>query len=321
MKVSVIIPIYNTDEFLRRCVDSVLDQDFDDYEILLIDDGSTDNCAAICDEYKLQNKIRVIHKSHGGVSSSCNVGIDYARGKYLMFCDSDDYVEKDWISVLYKAIEENPSSFVFCAFFKENNYESKPVRLSDGEVYQRYTNKEYFLMYRKGFSAYRWNRIFLRDKVLGKIRFDESISVGEDVLFNIEYLKTCDCFLYVDKLLYHWMNNGNNSLSRAYNAKYYDDIKKLYFPRVSVIADKDSQEFYNGYFYRFYACIDVVNDDRNTMTDKEKKKYIRYILHDDAFCHAMEHAENSRLKTLLRLKSYLLIRIYRKLRSYSKRIK
>ena len=312
---SVIIPIYNTDEFLRRCVDSVLDQDFDDYEILLIDDGSTDNCAAICDEYKLQNKIRVIHKSHGGVSSSCNVGIDYARGKYLMFCDSDDYVEKDWISVLYKAIEENPSSFVFCAFFKENNYESKPVRLSDGEVYQRYTNKEYFLMYRKGFSAYRWNRIFLRDKVLGKIRFDESISVGEDVLFNIEYLKTCDCFLYVDKLLYHWMNNGNNSLSRAYNAKYYDDIKKLYFPRVSVIADKDSQEFYNGYFYRFYACIDVVNDDRNTMTDKEKKKYIRYILHDDAFCHAMEHAENSRLKTLLRLKSYLLIRIYRKLRS------
>ena len=315
MKVSVIIPIYNTDEFLRRCVDSVLDQDFDDYEILLIDDGSTDNCAAICDEYKLQNKIRVIHKSHGGVSSSCNVGIDYARGKYLMFCDSDDYVEKDWISVLYKAIEENPSSFVFCAFFKENNYESKPVRLSDGEVYQRYTNKEYFLMYRKGFSAYRWNRIFLRDKVLGKIRFDESISVGEDVLFNIEYLKTCDCFLYVDKLLYHWMNNGNNSLSRAYNAKYYDDIKKLYFPRVSVIADKDSQEFYNGYFYRFYACIDVVNDDRNTMTDKEKKKYIRYILHDDAFCHAMEHAENSRLKTLLRFKSYLLIRIYRKLRS------
>ena len=291
MKVSVIIPIYNTDEFLRRCVDSVLDQDFDDYEILLIDDGSTDNCAAICDEYKLQNKIRVIHKSHGGVSSSCNVGIDYARGKYLMFCDSDDYVEKDWISVLYKAIEENPSSFVFCAFFKENNYESKPVRLSDGEVYQRYTNKEYFLMYRKGFSAYRWNRIFLRDKVLGKIRFDESISVGEDVLFNIEYLKTCDCFLYVDKLLYHWMNNGNNSLSRAYNAKYYDDIKKLYFPRVSVIADKDSQEFYNGYFYRFYACIDVVNG------------------------HAMEHAENSRLKTLLRLKSYLLIRIYRKLRS------
>ena len=161
MKVSVIIPIYNTDEFLRRCVDSVLDQDFDDYEILLIDDGSTDNCAAICDEYKLQNKIRVIHKSHGGVSSSCNVGIDYARGKYLMFCDSEKKKKKDWISVLYKAIEENPSSFVFCAFFKENNYESKPIRMLDGEVYQRYTNKEYFLLFCKGISAYRWNCIFL----------------------------------------------------------------------------------------------------------------------------------------------------------------
>ena len=119
----------------------------------------------------------------------------------------------------------------------------------------------------------------------------------------------------MDKPLYHWVNNGNESLSRAYHAKYYDDIKKLYFPRFYAIADKDRKDYCTGYLYRFYDCIDNVNDDRNTMTDIEKKKYIRYILHDDAFCHAMEHAENSRLKTLLRLKSYLLIRIYRKLRS------
>lgn len=314
MKVSVIIPIYNTEKYLRRCIDSVLNQTFDDYEILLIDDGSTDNCAAICDEYNHEIKVRVIHKTHGGVSSACNLGIDNASGKYLMFCDSDDYVEKDWISTLYTAIEDNPSSFVFCAFFNENNKDSKPVRLLDSEFYQSYTNNEYFFMYRKGFSAYRWNRIFLRNKVLGKIRFEESISVGEDVLFNIEYLKTCDSFLYVDKLLYHWVNNGNNSLSRAYHAKYYDDIKKLYFPRASVIAEKDLQEFYNDYFYRFYACIDIVNDSQNTMTDREKKAYIRYILHDKAFCHAMEHAESSRLKTLLRFKSHLLLRVYKKLR-------
>lgn len=313
-KISVIIPIYNTDKYLRRCIDSIINQDFKDYEIILIDDGSTDNSAAICDGYNQQDKVRVIHKTHGGVSSACNLGIDNASGKYLMFCDSDDYVEKDWISTLYTAIEDNPSSFVFCAFFNENNKDSKPVRLLDGEFYQSYTNNEYFFMYHKGFSAYRWNRIFLRNKVLGKIRFEESISVGEDVLFNIEYLKTCDSFLYVDKLLYHWVNNGNNSLSRAYHAKYYDDIKKLYFPRASVIAEKDLQEFYNDYFYRFYACIDIVNDSQNTMTDREKKAYIRYILHDKAFCHAMEHAESSRLKTLLRFKSHLLLRVYKKLR-------
>lgn len=314
MKVSVIIPIYNTEKYLRRCIDSVLNQTFDDYEILLIDDGSTDNCAAICDEYNHEIKVRVIHKSHGGVSSACNAGIDNASGKYLMFCDSDDYVEREWIATLYKAIEENLDSFVFCAFFKENNKESKLTRLSEGELYQHYTNNEYYFMYRKGFSAYRWNRIYIREKVSGNLRFDENVSVGEDVLFNIEYFKTCDSFLYVDKPLYHWVNNENDSLSRVYHAKYYDDIKKLYFPRVSVIADTNLQDFYNEYFYRFYACIDVFNDERNTMIDKDKKEYIRYILHDKAFCHAMEHAEKTRLKMILQFKSYLLLRIYKKLR-------
>ena len=168
-------------------------------------------------------------------------------------------------------------------------------------------------MYTHGFSAYRWNRIYLRDKVAGGICFDENISVGEDVIFNLEYQKTCDGFLYVDKPLYHWVDNGNDSLSRAYHAKYYDDIKALYFPRVGAVAEKDLQDFCTGYLSRFYACIDVVNDKRNTMTDKQKRTYIRYILHDEAFCHALKNSKNTRLKKLLVFKSYTLIRFYRKI--------
>lgn len=314
MEVSVIIPIYNTDKYLRRCIDSVLNQNFEDYEILLIDDGSTDNCGLICDEYKSKSdKIKVIHTTHGGVSSACNCGIEHSDGEYLMFCDSDDYVEPDWIPTLYCAIKDNPDNFVFCAFYNDDINESRSVHLSNGDYYSRYSIDDYYLMYQKGFSAYRWIRIFRKDKVSAAIRFDESICVGEDVLFNIEYLKTCSSFLYVDKPLYHWVNNGNESLSRAYHAKYYDDIKMLYFPRASVIANKDLQNFYNDYFYRFYACIDVVNDDRNTMSESEKKAYINYILHDEAFCHALEHSDKSRLKTLVKFKSYPLIRLYKKL--------
>ena len=312
MEVSVIIPIYNTDKYLCRCIDSVLNQDFADYEILLIDDGSTDNCGLICDEYKSKSeKIKVIHTVHGGVSSACNCGIEHSKGKYLMFCDSDDYVESEWISTLYYSIEDNHDDFVFCAFYKEDMSKSSSVHLSDGN--HRYSIDDYYLMYQKGFSAYRWIRIFRKDKVSAVIRFDEEVSVGEDVLFNIEYLKTCKSFLYVDKPLYHWVNNGNDSLSRAYHAKYYDDIKMLYFPRESAIANKDLQKFYNDYFYRFYACIDVVNDDQNTMSESEKKAYIKYILHDKEFCHALEHSEKSKLKTLVRFKSYVLIKLYKKL--------
>jgi glycosyltransferase involved in cell wall biosynthesis len=315
LRITVIIPVYNSTEYLRRCIDSVLNQSFTDYEILLIDDGSTDGSGDVCDGYaKRYDRVRVIHQKHEGVSSACNCGIDNAHGNYLMFCDSDDYVEPDWIETLYREAQKHPNSFVFSGFYKEEAGSTKSLLLSNQSGNSHIPITEYYYLYRSGFSAYRWNRIFLREKVAGKIRFDENISVGEDVLFNIEYLKTCDSFLYVDKPLYHWVNNGNNSLSRAYHAKYYDDIKKLYFPRASAIADTDLQEFYNDYFYRFYSCVDVVNDARNTMTDKEKNDYIRYILHDDAFCHAMEHAESSRLKMLLRLKSNMILRIYKKLR-------
>ena len=103
MEVSVIIPIYNSEKYLRRCIDSVLNQMFGDYEILLIDDGSTDCSSEICEKYsEKSSKIKVIHKPNGGVSSACNLGIDNSRGKYLMFCDSDDYVEPEWIETLHQ---------------------------------------------------------------------------------------------------------------------------------------------------------------------------------------------------------------------------
>ena len=287
MKVSVIIPVYNSEQYLRRCLDSVLKS----------------------------SKIKVIHKPNGGVSSACNLGIDNSRGKYLMFCDSDDYVEPEWIETLHQYAEKNPGVSVFSAFYKEDGKTKQEFRLKEAITEKKISQSEYYYIYRNGFSAYCRNRIYLRDKVAGKIRFDENISVGEDVIFNIEfeYQKTCDGFLYVDKPLYHWVDNGNDSLSRAYHAKYYDDIKALYFPRVGAVAEKDLQEFCTGYLSRFYACIDVVNDERNTMTDKQKRTYIRYILHDEAFCHALKNSKNTRLKKLLVFKSYTLIRFYRKI--------
>lgn len=314
MKVSVIIPVYNSEQYLRRCLDSVLNQSVQDYEIILIDDGSTDGSLDICNEYAERNRnIKVIHKLNGGVSSACNLGIDNSHGKYLMFCDSDDYVEPDWIETMYQYAEKNPGVSVFSAFYKEDGKTKQEFRLKEAITEKKISQSEYYYIYRNGFSAYCRNRIYLRDKVAGKIRFDENISVGEDVIFNIEYQKTCDGFLYVDKPLYHWVDNGNDSLSRAYHAKYYDDIKALYFPRVGAVAEKDLQEFCTGYLSRFYACIDVVNDERNTMTDKQKRTYIRYILHDEAFCHALKNSKNTRLKKLLVFKSYTLIRFYRKI--------
>ena len=139
MKVSVIIPIYNSEKYLRRCLDSVLNQSVQDYEIILIDDGSTDGSLDICNEYAERNRnIKVIHKLNGGVSSACNLGINYSRGKYLMFCDSDDYVEPDWIETMYQYAEKNPGVSVFSAFYKEDGKTKQEFRLKEAITEKRF---------------------------------------------------------------------------------------------------------------------------------------------------------------------------------------
>lgn len=105
--ISVIVPVYKVEKYLRRCVNSLLNQDYDDYEIILVDDGSPDGCPQICDEYANDERIRVIHKENGGLSDARNVGTNEAQGDYIIYVDSDDYVDKNHISSLWKALKEN----------------------------------------------------------------------------------------------------------------------------------------------------------------------------------------------------------------------
>ena len=107
-KITVIVPVYNTEKYLRRCVDSILAQTFTDFELLLVNDGSTDGSGAICDEYaQKDSRVRVFHKENGGVSSARNIGIDNAQGDWITFIDSDDRIEQRHLYLLYEARTEN----------------------------------------------------------------------------------------------------------------------------------------------------------------------------------------------------------------------
>ena len=105
--VSVIVPVYNSEKHLRRCVDSILAQSFIDFELILVDDGSVDSSGSICDDYAINdNRVSVIHKPNGGISDARNKGLEAAKGKYIMFCDNDDTVEPKWIELLYKYVTQ-----------------------------------------------------------------------------------------------------------------------------------------------------------------------------------------------------------------------
>ena len=117
-KISVVVPVYNVEKYLRKCIDSIINQTYKNLEIILVDDGSPDKCGEICDEYaKKDNRVKVIHKKNAGVSSARNDGIDNATGEYIIFVDSDDWLEDNAIEIMVDKLNEYDYDCVFCNFY------------------------------------------------------------------------------------------------------------------------------------------------------------------------------------------------------------
>lgn len=199
--VSIIVPIYKVENYLKKCIDSIISQTYKNIEILLIDDGSPDDCGAICDEYaKKDKRIKVIHKKNGGLSDARNYGIEASRGDYIMFIDSDDYISKNMCKILLKNALENNADIVTCNF-KEiylNNIE-KVNKQSQRERINVVSNIEaiykYFIKNDLDMNVV-WNKIYKRNLFFGenKIRFP----VGK--LHEDDYI-VCKLYYYANKIV------------------------------------------------------------------------------------------------------------------------
>lgn len=205
--VSVIVPVYKSETTLLSCVKSLCEQTEPDLEILLVDDGSPDECPKLCDTLAEEDgRIRVIHKKNGGVSSARNAGLEAARGEYVLFVDSDDSIERTMISKLLKGIEH--ADIAICGY--HHHYLGRDVEKIpkvSGE-----TGAENFLqLYGRGYMNMPWNKLFKRE-LAG--RFHEDLSLGEDLLFNLDYLRRAEGVTVVSEPLYHYIqNNSGETLS------------------------------------------------------------------------------------------------------------
>ena len=189
IKLSIIVPIYGVEHYLRKCVDSLLAQDYDNYEIILVDDGSTDNSGAICDEYASPSfinsltrsvVIKVIHRKNGGLSAARNSGIEIAQGDYLMFVDSDDYIEPNVLGVLVRTMEEKQLDVLRYNYRNVRIVESQESKVkSKYEVFEPHKNAkpyfdysseiedgETFLNKRLGYACYAWAFVLRRDLII-----------------------------------------------------------------------------------------------------------------------------------------------------------
>ena len=232
-EVSVIIPVYKVEPYLGRCVDSVLAQTFTDFELILVDDGSPDNCGAICDEYAaLDRRIRVIHQENGGVSKARNSALDVAVGKYIYFCDGDDYIEK---KLLNDAVQAMDGYDVVVLNKEDVDVNGCPVRRATD--YHGESDK-WTIEYRSGFIAFDYfywkigggvtNKLF-RKRIIeqNKLRFPENAIIAEDICFTICYLLHSDSLRCIPGVYYHYVVHQGSTMAEQWNVFNFDNNNEI----------------------------------------------------------------------------------------------
>ncbi len=241
--ISVILPIYNTEEYLRKCLDSVIHQTYKDLEIICIDDGSTDQSGGIVDEYaKLDDRIRVIHQENHGESNARNVGLNISKGEYITFLDCDDWIEPDMYETLLDAIEEDDLDMAAGSWYKD--YTDRIIEVTnEKDVSNHVFGRDELLRYLyerdayRGFS-YMWNKLYKREVLTdpdGQIMlFDESIRLGGDVIYLAKLALNVRRARYIDRPFYHYrMRESSGSHTRDLGSfhdwiKSYEIVIRLY---------------------------------------------------------------------------------------------
>ena len=206
--VSVIVPVYNVENYLTRCIDSILSQSFSDFELILIDDGSTDQSGAICDEYALKDhRIRVIHQENAKLSTARNVGIDAAEGEWIAVVDSDDWIHTDYLRILLSGALED-TDIVICSYERTSN--SKEIDPpAYGVSFRSISLKD---IYSNHFACTRaWGRI-IRRSVIGDLRFLPGTEPVEDALFNECLFREDMAFRIADARLYYYFMRSDSTI-------------------------------------------------------------------------------------------------------------
>ncbi len=242
--ISVIVPVYNADKYLTRCLDSIINQTYQNIEIILVNDGSTDSSKETIGEYeKKDNRIVAVHKQNGGESTARNMGLDTATGTYITFVDSDDYIHPDMYTSLIGVANENSADLTFCDIMWQTETGSDQIGIPGftARVFHEKDISEKLLVNITHNRLLRatWNKLYKREIINGNnIRFPEQIVYGPDFIFNIEYLWYAHTIYYLNKPLYYYDNTTSGTSKTSCNNILLSG--KMVNDRLSVLADRRS---------------------------------------------------------------------------------
>lgn len=289
--ISVIIPIYNVSEYLKECLDSILEQSYKNLEIILVDDGSTDGSSEICDEYQLKySKIKVIHQKNKGLGLSRNTGLNQAHGKYVIFIDSDDYIGSNNIEHLYTEAISTNVDLVIGGYTQVDD--SHRILFSKREQHRVYAQRDSVngIMVRmlgnlpEGDDAIKpsvWNNLYSMNLIeKERLRFvSERELISEDIVWNTSYLAVAKAVSIIDDVDYFYRVN-KRSLSRKFNSQRFElstnfykfmlrDILVLKLPQEAVLRTTKQ------YFINVYTCVSQLRHERLSFSYKKIAEYCR----------------------------------------------
>ncbi|MBR6147725.1 MAG: glycosyltransferase [Lachnospiraceae bacterium] len=284
MEISVIVPIYNVEKYLSKCIDSILQQTFTDYELILVDDGSTDTSGKIADDYAAKdNRITVIHKKNGGLSDARNHGLDKATGDYICFIDSDDWIEKNYLQELLGLAQNNEADIAICAYQKSDGNIAVSQPAEPGVIIETGIEAiDNLYSDRYGIYVVAWNKLYNR-KLFEETRYPVGLIHEDEAVFGDLFLKAKKV-IRTERILYNYrVNNITSIMSSNYSLKRLDILKAME-KRMETYKINGLQKYYekDSFKYLYKILLNEIEikrlkeDNRAVIKELKKKYWIKY---------------------------------------------
>lgn len=320
MKFSVLVPVYNVEKYIMECLDSLLEQTFKDYEIILVDDGSTDSSGGICDSYaaKYPEFVRVFHKQNEGLLLTRRYSLRQAHGEYIVFVDSDDYVDKTLLETLSNTFDRHHTDMVIYNFKRfedgSSDYSSPDIPYPDGTIFSGSGKQELYCRY---LISHLFVNMWVKAVRRSCIDIDEDYSrwkmnLGEDIIQSFALFDRCESILYIDKKLYYYRKNEGGMTTKVKPTDFIDflkhyEISKCYLERWKLPTDT-AKQFYARQIGKFYSYLRNLKEKMKAASDIPSfDKTVQSLIQDERFLDICNHYEADKV-----LSSYTLrIEIFR----------
>lgn len=308
IRLSIIIPVYNSGKYLEKCISSIKRNKCEEYEIIIIDDGSNDGTSEICDKYSDEFQIKVIHQKNSGVSNARNRGLKLARGEYITFVDSDDYVSPDYVGTIIQKINTQKDIY----FFGSNKIEGNKKTKCREWIYRtkdRFNIERIYDVVLSGKSNEPWDKVF-KKRIIDEnnIKFNVNVGLGEDIIFTLDYLKYVKSCELIKKDIYNYRILYTGLSRKPWDIGVLENRDALFLKMIELIECKQLENDVKEHAYSFMLQI-IVNCCgklfKNDYSSKEIYENIRrFIWYNELQKHNYLGYKNKMRKFLWRHKKY-----------------